>query len=71
MANRRRFKKCPICEADAIVDYKETGLLRRYTSERGKILSRAKTGVCAKHQRQVTKNVKRARFLALLPFVQR
>ena len=68
---RRTTKNCPICEAEAVVDYKDTTLLRRYISERGKILSRGRTGVCAKHQRHLTKNIKRARFMALLPFVQR
>ena len=53
------------------MDYKDVSLLKHYLSERGKILSRAKTGVCATHQRQVTKNIKRARVMALLPFVSR
>lgn len=68
---RRRIKKCPICVEGAIVDYKDFSYLRKFISERGKILGRGKTGVCAKHQRQLTRSVKRARYVALLPFVQR
>jgi len=66
-----RAKNCPLCAEDITVDYKDVSLLKHYLSERGKILSRAKTGVCATHQRQVTKNIKRARVMALLPFVSR
>lgn len=68
---RRRNKKCPICTEKQVVDYKDVSLLIRFTSERGKILGRVKTGVCAKHQRQLTRSIKRARFVALMPFVQR
>jgi small subunit ribosomal protein S18 len=50
------------------IDYKEIGRLQRYVSERGKILPRRISGNCAKHQRQVTLAVKRARNIALLPF---
>jgi small subunit ribosomal protein S18 len=52
----------------ARVDYKETEKLRRYITDRGKIIPRRVTGACAKHQRQLTRAIKRARFLALLPF---
>jgi len=65
-----RGRKCPVCLQDAFVDYKDTVLLRKYISERGKILGRARTGVCARHQRELTRSIKRARFVALLPFVQ-
>lgn len=64
-----RARNCPLCAADANADYKDVGLLKKHLSERGKILSRGKTGVCARHQRQVTKAIKRARVVALLPFV--
>ena len=50
-------------------DYKEAAKLRRYLSERGKILPRRTTGTCAKHQRQLTTAIKRARQIALLPYV--
>ena len=68
--NLVKARHCPLCAADAFVDFKDIPLLKRYSSERGKILGRARTGVCARHQRQVTKAVKRARFMAMLPFVQ-
>ena len=64
-----RRKVCSFC-ADKIpvVDYKDVGRLRRYLSERGKIEPRRKTGTCAKHQRRLSNALKRARFLALLPY---
>ena len=68
--NLARAKRCPLCAADVYADYKDVALLRKYVSERGKILGRARTGICAKHQRQITKGIKRARMVALLPFVQ-
>ena len=51
------------------IDYKDTAKLRRYLSERGKILPRRTTGICAAHQRQLTVAIKRARHIALLPYV--
>ena len=67
---RRRRKVCNFC-VDKIeaIDYKDTGKLRRYLSERGKILPRRTTGTCAMHQRQLTVAIKRARQIALLPYV--
>ena len=65
-----RAKRCLLCEQGIVVDFKEVQLLKRYVSERGKILGRARTGICAKHQRQITRGVKRARYVALLSFVQ-
>ena len=66
----RRKKVCIFC-ADKIdhIDYKDQGRLRKCTSERSKILPRRMTGTCAKHQRQLTVAVKRARTMALLPYV--
>ncbi|MDI3316836.1 MAG: 30S ribosomal protein S18 [Bacillota bacterium] len=67
---RRRRKVCNFCvDKIAMVDYKDVGRLRRYLSERGKILPRRITGNCARHQRQLTRSIKRARIMALLPFV--
>ena len=65
-----RRKPCLHCK-DKIeqVDYKDTGSLRRFISERGKIRSRRMTGACRRHQSQVARAVKRARELALLPYV--
>ena len=65
---RRRKKVCVFCGKDNVIDYKDTNKLKRYVSERGKILPRRITGNCAKHQRQVTVAIKRARNIALLPF---
>ena len=68
--NRKRRKVCQFCEQKAtFVDYKNTDTLKHYLSERGKILPRRTTGACAMHQRQVTEAVKRARQIALLPYV--
>lgn len=69
--NRRsRRKVCSFC-TDKIehIDYKDSDLLRRSLSERGKILPRRKTGTCARHQRRLSTAVKRARHVALLPYV--
>ena len=65
--NRRRRKVCLFCE-DKIdhIDYKDTARLRKFVSERGKILPRRITGTCAKHQRALTTEIKRARQMALL-----
>ena len=67
---KARKKICSFCaEKIEYIDYKDVGRLRRYLSERGKILPRRVTGNCARHQRQLTRAIKRARILALLPFV--
>jgi len=65
-----RRKSCPYCR-DKIeqVDYKDLSMLRRMVSDRGKIRSRRITGACRRHQSQVARAVKRARELALLPYV--
>ena len=66
----RRRKVCHFCTNKIEeIDYKDTKTLQRYVSERGKILPRRVTGACAKHQRKVTTAVKRARAVALLPYV--
>ena len=64
-----RRKVCTIC-VDKIqhIDYKDIARLRRFTSERGKILPRRMSGTCAKHQRQLSTAIKRARQIALLPY---
>ena len=67
---RRRKKVCVFCvEKNAVIDYKDTNKLKRYISERGKILPRRITGNCAKHQRALTVAIKRARHVALIPYV--
>lgn len=67
--DRRRRKVCQFCvdKVDSI-DYKDTAKLRKFVSDRGKILPRRMTGTCAKHQRQLTEAIKRARHVALLPY---
>jgi small subunit ribosomal protein S18 len=66
---RSRRKVCAFC-ADKLetVDYKDVNRLRKYISERGKILPKRMTGNCAEHQRRLTTAIKRARHVALLPF---
>lgn len=64
-----RKKVCRFCTQKVKIDYKDADLLRRYTTERGKILPRRITGTCSKHQRVLAVNIKRARALALLPYV--
>ena len=69
-ARRPKKKGCMFC-VDKVehIDYKDTAQLRRYVTERGKIVPRRISGNCAKHQRQLTTAIKRARIIALLPFV--
>ena len=68
--NRRPKRKvCQFCVDKAMeIDYKDVAKLRRYTSERAKILPRRVTGTCAKHQRLLTIAIKRARHIALMPY---
>ncbi len=63
-----RKKVCKFCTQNLVADYKNPDLLRRYVTERGKILPSRITGTCAKHQRALTTEIKRARVLAYLPF---
>ena len=65
---RRRKKVCVFCGKDNVIDYKDTAKLKRYVSERGKILPRRITGNCARHQRALTVAIKRARHVALMPY---
>jgi small subunit ribosomal protein S18 len=65
-----RRKVCRFCaDSSLAIDYKESKTLRYYISERGKIIPRRITGTCAKHQRVLTTAIKRARTIALLPYV--
>lgn len=62
--------KCPLCESGVKnVTYKDVYQLKKFSSVRGKIISTEKSGVCAKHQRQLKLAIKRARFMALMPYV--
>lgn len=68
---RRHSKTCPICELGVrVVDFKDERTLMRFTTERGKILPSRLSGACARHQRQLSVAIKRARQLALLPFIR-
>lgn len=67
---RKRKKVCQFCaDKNEHIDYKDTVKLRRFLSERGKILPRRTTGTCAAHQRELTEAIKRSRQVALLPYV--
>jgi small subunit ribosomal protein S18 len=70
-----RFKQRKVCaftvDAELPIDYKAVALLRKFISERGKILPRRRTGTCAKYQRPLAKAIKQARFMALLPYTKR
>lgn len=66
---RSAKKTCPFCEAKKDPSYKNYEELIRFLSERGKIIGRRQTGVCAKHQRMLSKEIKKARQLALLPYL--
>ena len=65
---RRRKKVCVFCGKDNAIDYKDVAKLKRYVSERGKILPRRITGNCARHQRTLTVAIKRARHISLMPY---
>ena len=68
----QKKKYCHFCVNNIdLIDYKDTGLLRRFISSYAKIVSRKRSGVCAKHQRCLSQAIKRARIMALLPFVQK
>jgi small subunit ribosomal protein S18 len=68
---RTRSKTCPVCEAGVrVVDYKDERTLGRFLTDRGKILPSRLSGMCARHQRQVSTAIKRARQLMLLPYIK-
>lgn len=67
--NRRRRKVCQLC-AGKTIDYKEPESLRRFINDRGRIVPRRVTGTCARHQRTVATQIKRARAIAVLPYTK-
>lgn len=68
---RRPRKSCPVCEMGVRqVDYKDDRSLSRFITERGKIIPSRLSGMCARHQRQLSQAIKRARHLALIPYVR-
>ena len=67
---KRKKKVCAFCaEKVEVIDYKDAAKLRKFVSERSKILPRRITGTCAKHQRELTTAIKRARQIAILPYI--
>ena len=77
MIKRKKTRKplvpqtCRFCKSGAkIIDYKEIPILQKLTTPQGKILGRKRTGTCAKHQNMVKRSIKRARIMALMPFVK-
>ena len=68
---KMRKKVCALCaNKDLVLDYKNADQLKKFVNEKGKILPRRATGACAKHQRDITLAVKRARHIAVLPYSQ-
>ena len=65
---RRRKKVCVFCGQETGISYKDANTLKKYVSESGKILPRRITGNCAKHQREITGAIKRARHIAIMPY---
>lgn len=67
---KKKKKVCQMC-ADKNIDYKDADVIKKYVSaDKGKILPRRATGACAKHQRHIAGEVKKARFMAIIPFVK-
>jgi len=62
---------CPFCKSKTSPDYKDAEALAKYMSDRAKVLGKARTGICAKHQRRIGVAIKRARHLGLLPYTPR
>jgi small subunit ribosomal protein S18 len=68
---RRPQKSCPFCETRVrFIDYKDDRTLGRFLTDTGKILPSRLSGVCARHQRQLAVSIKRARYLALIPYIR-
>ncbi len=67
----RKKRKCTFCSSKTnYIDYKDLRTLKRYVSDKGKILPKRVTGTCAKHQRMLSKAIKRARQMALIPYTK-
>ncbi|MCS6997938.1 MAG: 30S ribosomal protein S18 [Aquificaceae bacterium] len=69
VVKRSAKKSCPFCDANKDPNYRNYEELKRFITERGKIIGRRQTGVCAKHQRMLSREIKKARQLALLPYL--
>jgi len=68
---KKRTSFCPFCKANKEPNYKDSETLKKFLTDRAKIIGESRTGLCAKHQRRLSIAVKRARHLGLLPFVTR
>ena len=67
---KQRKKVCPLCsDKNFVLDYKNFDVMKKFVNDKGKILPRRVTGTCAKHQRRVAEEVKRARHMAIMPYV--
>ncbi len=66
--NKNKKKVCAFCEDKKPIDYKDVNRLKKFVTEKGKIIPSRQTGTCARHQRELTVAIKRARNIALLPF---
>ena len=66
---RKKMEICQMCAGNS-VDYKDVMIINKYINDKGKIMPRRMTGACAKHQRHIAKQIKYARFMALVPFVK-
>ena len=70
--SRKKDKICPLCQQGVkYVDYEDVNLLRKFISGQFSLLPASRTGLCRRHQKKIAQAVKRARFLALLPFVRK
>ena len=68
---KQRKKVCPLCsDKNFVLDYKNFDVMKKFVNDKGKILPRRTTGACAKHQRDITLAIKRARHIAILPYTQ-
>lgn len=65
---QNRKKVCVFCVEKAEIDYKDVARIKRFITENGKILPRRQTGTCSKHQREIANAIKRARYMALIPY---
>jgi len=71
ISSQRKKKVCQFCaDKNLKIDYKDVETLQKFTTERGKILPKRVTGTCAIHQREIARAIKRARILALMPYVK-
>ncbi len=66
---KRRKKVCQLCQGKTI-NYKDVEIVKKYINDKGKILPRRATGACARHQRFIASEIKRARYMALVPFTE-